>query len=172
MKDNEKVRQAIERGARAVELRPSVGQGTAVTRVRIDDGVRCEIDDGRWSLQCDMSEKGGGTGAGPDPGVYGRTALGACMAIGYVQWGIRLGVPIDGVSVEVHADYDVRGEHGIDDIPAGYSQVRCRVRIESEAPTEAVRRLVAKADSHSPYYDVFTRPIDVRTEVEVVAPEH
>ena len=170
MKGEENLRRAMERGARAVQLRPSVGQGTALTRVQVYEGVRCEIEDGAWRLDCDMSEKSGGTGSGPDPGVYGRSALGACMAICYVQWGIRLGVPIEGVSVEVHADYDTRGEHGLDGVPAGYSQVRCQVRIESDAPAEEVRRLVAKADSHSPYYDVFTRPIEVRSEVDVVKP--
>ena len=170
MQGKDHIRQALERGARAVALRPSVGQATAVTRVQIREGLLCEIEDGRWTLQCDMSEKGGGSGAGPDPGVYGRTALGACMAMCYVQWAARLEVPIAGVAVEVHADYDVRGEHGLDDVPAGYSQVRCHVTIESDAREEIIRQLVAKADSHSPYYDVFARPIDLRTELKIVAP--
>jgi hypothetical protein len=76
-------------------------QGTAVTRVRLVDGLACEIEEGAWKLVADMSPKSGGEGKGPNPGILGRGALGSCLAIGYAMWAARLGVPLTSLEVEV-----------------------------------------------------------------------
>src|SRR3972149_4185870 len=73
----EHLKTALERNIKAIELRPSIGRGTAVTKVRIRDGCTAEIEDGGWKLIADESGKDGGNGEGPDPGVYGRAALGS-----------------------------------------------------------------------------------------------
>src|SRR3990172_11191230 len=131
----EKMRTALERNMKAVELRPSVGRGTAVTRVRIRDGCTAEIEDGPWKLIADESTKDGGNGEGPDPGVYGRAALGTCVAMGYALWAAQLGVPVDGIEVDVHADYNAVGMYGVDDsVAPGWGAMRYIVRIESSAP--------------------------------------
>jgi len=123
--DNEEIRTILERKVKAVTLRPAVGQNTARTTVRLKPGLECEVTEGPWSLTVAMSEKAGGTGAGPNPGIIGRGALGSCLALGYAMWAARLGVRIDALEVEVEADYDSRGELGVaDDVPPGYTQVR------------------------------------------------
>jgi uncharacterized OsmC-like protein len=165
--DQETIRSAFERNIKAVSLRPSLGQGTAVTRVRITDGMTCEVKDGRWSLVADMGEKSGGAGAGPDPGVFGRSALGTCLAVGYVMWAARAQVPVDGVEVEIQADYDVRGEYGVDDVQPGYRQIRYLVTITSDAPEEDLLRVIEEADSHSPYLTLYRQPQDIQREVRV-----
>jgi uncharacterized OsmC-like protein len=144
----------LERNVKAVTLRPSVGQGTAVTKVRLRDGLTCEIQEGPWTLVAGMTEKYGGTNDGPNPGVYGRAALGSCLAIGYAMWAARLGVPIDELDVEVHADYDVRGELGVDDtVRPGYSQVRYIVTVSSPASTADIERWLDTADRYSSWRD-------------------
>ncbi len=82
MERTEQIKLAFERNAKAMSLRPSVGQGTAVTKVRLRDGLTCDVEDGNWKLTVDGPAKSGGDGRGPDPGVYGRMALGSCLAIG------------------------------------------------------------------------------------------
>ncbi|MBZ0172932.1 MAG: hypothetical protein K8E66_11165, partial [Phycisphaerales bacterium] len=62
----DRIRTAFARNCKAVTLRPSVGQGTAVTRVRMDEGLTCLVRDGKWELTTGMSEKAGGAGEGPD----------------------------------------------------------------------------------------------------------
>lgn len=162
------IKKAFERSEQALTLRPSIGRGTARTTVRLTEGLACEARDGGWSLMVDMSEKSGGTGAAPDPGVFGRTALGSCLAIGYARWAAKRGVPITSLEVEVQADYDAASEYGIGDRPAGYSQVRYVVTVESEASEDEIAGLLAEADSCSPWLDVFLRPIELRREVRVV----
>lgn len=161
------IKEAFERNAKAISLRPSVGQGTAKTRVTLRDGLMCEVEDGRWKMAVDASVKSGGDGQAPDPGVYGRAALGSCLAIGYAMWAAKLGVTFDSLTVEVQADYDSGGSHGVTDVPPGYRQVRYIVTVESDAPEADVMRALDEADAHSPYRDVFTRPIDVRREVNI-----
>jgi uncharacterized OsmC-like protein len=169
--DPRHVREVLERKVKAVTLRPAVGQNTARTRVRLRLGLACDVEEGSWTFSAGMSEKSGGTNAGPNPGVLGRAALGTCLALGYAMWAARLDVPIDDLTVDVEADYDARGELGVsDEIPPGYLQVRYHVRIASPAPADAVQRLIETADKYSPYRDVFARAHDVRREVTIQSP--
>ena len=88
-----------------MEARASVGRGTATTRVRWVDGLRCDVEEGPWRLSVDMSEKSGGDNTAPNPGVYGRTSLGSCMAIGYAKWAAWRGIPLTSLEVDVEAGH-------------------------------------------------------------------
>jgi uncharacterized OsmC-like protein len=170
--DNEPIRAALERNVKAVTLRPSIGQNTARTMVRLKPGLECELTEGSWNMTVAMSPKSGGTGAGPNPGILGRGALGTCLALGYAMWAARLGVTLDSLTVEVEADYDSRGQLGIsDEVPPGYLQVRYIVTVSSPSPEEEVRRVLDTADRRSPYRDVFARAHDVRREVRILTPQ-
>ena len=162
------IKAVFERNGKAIAMRPSVGLGTARTKVTLRDGLTCDVEDGAWKLTVDASQKSGGDGRAPDPGVYGRTALGSCLAIGYGMWAAKLGVAFTSLQVEVQADYDGGGMYAVTDAPPGYRQIRVIVTVESEAPEADVRKVVAEADAHSPYFDNFARALDVRREVKFV----
>ena len=163
-----RIRTAYERSVKALTLRPAMGQGTAVTTVRVRSGMTCDIEDGRWKLVADVSEKSGGDAAGPDPGVYGRTALGTCLAMSYAKWAVVREVALDGIEVEVQADYDARGEYGIGDVPPGYLEVRYVVKVESAAPEADIMAVLDEADRYTPWLDVFARPQRIRREVRIM----
>lgn len=162
----EDIKVALERNVKAVTLRPSVGQGTAVTKVKWRGGLTCDVEEGPWKLVVSMTEKYGGENAGPNPGVYGRTALGSCLAIGYSMWASRLGIPLRGLEVEVHADYDVRGELAVESsVRPGYSAIRLVVTVDSDAPEEDVLHLLDTADRYSSWLDDLRNPVPVTREV-------
>jgi uncharacterized OsmC-like protein len=118
-----------------------------------------------------MSEKSGGDNAGPNPGVLGRTALGSCMAIAYATWAAHRGVPIQSLTVEVEADYDVRGELGVDDsISPVYPEVRCVVTVESTAPEREVCEVLREAEKYCCYWRVFREPVRVIRETWFASP--
>lgn len=172
MDDQNRLREILERNARAVSLRPSVGQFTGRTTARLKPGLECEIQDGAWRLTVGMGEKAGGSNAGPSPGTFGRGALASCLALGYAMWAARLGVPITGLEVEVEADYDVRGELGVsDDVFPGYLQVRYIVSVDSAASREDVLRVLDTGDKYSPYRDVFARANSVERTVRFAGGE-
>ena len=168
MSSQEQIREILERNVKAVSLKPAVGFGTATTRVRLKPGLECEVEEGTWQFTVGMSEKSGGTNAGPNPGIFGRAALGSCLAIGYAMWAARMGVPIESLDVVVEADYDRRGELGVsDEVPPGYLQVRYIVTVRSGASEEDVRRMLDTADKYSSFLDVYARAHDVRREVRI-----
>ena len=168
MADANDLKTIQERNVKALKLRPSIGQGTATTAVRVRGGLTCEIEDGRWRLVADEMPGDGGAGEGPDPGVLVRAGLGSCLAMGYVQWAARLEIPLDSVEVVVEADYDARGMFGVDEsVPAGWTAVRYTTTISSPAPPERVRELVETADRHSPVLDDVRRALPVKGELRI-----
>jgi uncharacterized OsmC-like protein len=166
------IKAALERVVKAVEAHPSVGRGTAVTKVTLHPGLACEVEEGPWRFNVGMTEKYGGQNAGPNPGVYGRAALGSCLALGYGIWAARLDIPVRSVTVEVRARYDARGEFGIDDsIRPGYADIVYVVTVDTDAPDADVYRLLDTADRHSSWLDDLRNPVPVSREVHLVRRE-
>ncbi len=155
---------------KAVTLRPSIGQTTSVTRIRLRDGLACDIQEGPWRLVTGMPEAYGGTREGPTPGVLGRAALGSCLATGYAMWAARLGVPIDSLEVEIQADYDARGELGVsDEIRPGYSEIRYIVSVSTPASPDAVERWLDIADRYSSWHDNIANAVPLVCERRITA---
>lgn len=162
------LRSIRERNRRALELRPSVGQGTATTVARLRPGsLTTDIADGAWTLVADASPEEGGNAAGPDPGVFVRSALASCLAIGYRNFAAAMGIELTDVMVTVEADYDARGQYGFDGVAPGYPAVRVRVAISSNAPAEQVQAVIDAADRHSPILDDFVRRLSVTVDATI-----
>jgi len=171
MADTERIKEAAERNLKALELGPAIGRGTATTKVCVRDGLTVDIEDGGWKLVGDEGKGDGGNGEGPDPGVFGRAALGSCLAIGYMTWAAVRGVPITNLEVDVEADYDAAGTMGIDPSrPVGWSAMRYTVHVESNAPAAEIEALLDHADKHSSILYAFANPIPISRSVKITAP--
>ncbi len=154
----EQIKARFERIVEALQRDPALGRGTGKTTARVaGGGLRCEVESGPWKFVADMPKTSGGTESGPTPGMYGRAALGSCLALGYAMRAARYGVAFDHIEVEVQADYDDGALFGTSDARPGYSEIRCLVTVETSAPEADVMRVLDEADRHSPYLDVFTR---------------
>jgi uncharacterized OsmC-like protein len=167
MADQGAIRQIVERNIELLALKPSRGHLTRATRARLVTGLRCEIEEGPWKLVVDMPGKAGGEDTAPTPGMLGRGALAGCLTIGIAVWAVRLGVPVDAVQVEVQADFDARGELGMGQVTPGYTEVRYVVSIDSPASKQELDALLALAERHSPYLDVFGREVALRRVLHV-----
>ncbi len=167
MSDSATIQAAFQRNAQVLTQRPALGRKTDTTRVCVRDGLTCEIEDGPWKLTADLGVKCGGNGLGPTPGTFGRAAFGSCLAMCYVMWAAELCVPLTQVEVEVQADSDVRGMYGVDDVPAGYQEVRYIVSVTSPASHADIMRVVDTAEAHSPYFSVFSQPQNVKRDVRI-----
>lgn len=164
----ESIREVIERNVKFLSMKPSRGHLTGVTTARIEEGLRCVIEDGKWKFAADMPTKAGGDESAPTPGALGRGALASCLAICISAWAARLEIPIDALEVEVRAPFDARGELGMDDgIPPGYEEIRYVISIDSPAPATAVAELLETAERYSPYVDVFARGQIMRRTVRL-----
>ena len=84
------------------------------------------------------------------------------------MWAARLDVPITALDVEIHADYDVRGELGVDDdVRPGYTAMRYIVRVSSPAPEADVRRVIDTADRYSSWRDDIANPVPLARELHI-----
>jgi len=169
MTEASSIKTAIDRTTKALSLKPSLGQSTGISKVRITDGLSCEIQEGDWKLKADMPTSVGGNQTGPTPGVYGRAAFGSCLAIGYMMKAAAMNIPIRSLEVEVQADYDDGAMFGTSDNKPGYLQVRYIVTVESDAPEESIIAMLDDADEHSPYLDVFSRAQDCQRELRILS---
>lgn len=173
MKEADKIRTAMERCRKAFTLKPSMGRDTAVSKARIVNGLTCEITEGKWKFSADMPEGIGGNNTAPTPGVYGRAALGSCLAIGYMMKAAESGIPVKSLEVEVQADYDDGAllSTAEKNIPPGYLEVRYTITIESDAPVEKIMQVLDDGDEHSPYLDVFSRAQKCVRKINIVSPK-
>jgi len=161
----------FERGEKALTLKPSLGLDTLVSTTKVTKGLACHTQEGDWGIVTDMPEEIGGTDTGPTPGMLGRAALGSCLAGGFMLWASKLEVPIENLEVEVQADSDDGGVLGIEGSPAGYSEIRYLLRIESDATEAEIQKVLDKVNKHDPYLDNFARAIPCVRSVEIIAPE-
>ncbi len=171
MTESEKIKLAFERTIKALSLKPSLGIDTGVSKATVRNGLTCEITEGNWKFTVDMPVSAGGNAAGPTPGVYGRAALGSCLAIGYIMRSAQMSVPVNSLEVEIQADYDDGALFGTSDADPGYLEIRYSITIESEAPEEKILHMLDEADRHSPYLDVFSRAQKCLREVHIVSPK-
>lgn len=157
MSVQQKIKEAVSRSTKALSLKPSLGLGTGISKTKIINGLTCEITEGNYKLIADMPESVGGNAAGPTPGVYGRAALGSCLAIGYMMKASEMNIKIDSLEVEVQADYDDGALFGTSAAARGYLEIRYTVTIESDAGEKEILQMLDEGDKHSPYLDVFSR---------------
>lgn len=164
----DQIKTAMDYSIKAVTERPSVGQKTDVMHIDLGPNGCCSIRDGDATMTLDLPKAYGGDGTTNSAGFHVRAALGACLAQGYHVWAAVLGIPIDHLSIELQADFDMRGNLGIDkDIPRSYTAIRYVVNIDSPAPRAKVEELIDKGDDIDWVRDVFARAIPLQRELHI-----
>jgi uncharacterized OsmC-like protein len=169
MTSQQKIKEAVNRSTKALSLKPSLGLGTGISKAKIINGLSCEITEGKYKLIADMPESVGGNASGPTPGVYGRAALGSCLAIGYMLKASAMNIKIDSLEVEVQADYDDGALFGTSSAAPGYLEVRYKVTVESDVAEDVILQMLDIADKQSPYLDVFSRPQKCIRDVQIIS---
>src|SRR4249919_3816528 len=169
MNSQQKIKEAVSRSTKALSLKPSLGLGTGISKAKIINCLSCEITEGNHKLIADMPDSVGGNAQGPTPGVYGRAALGSCLAIGYMMKAATMNIPITMLEVEVQADYDDGALLGTSNVAPGYLEVRYTITIESDAAEDDILKMIDDADEHSPYLDIFSNPQNCKREVHIIS---
>ena len=129
-------------------------------------GLRCETQTRNFKLTVDERKKLGGTDMGPNPVELILTALGACQEITYRLYADLLGIPLDGITVEVTGDIDLCGFYAVDDeARPGYTNITADVVIDSPASDEDVKRLKQAVDQHCPVLDIIGNATPVTVNI-------
>ena len=145
MSTDSAIKEAVEQIVQGLQRDPGSARGTTHATARIDQGLTCIVTEGSWTLKSDVPPSMGGAGGGPSPGVYGRAAVASCVAIGIKMMAARINHHIRSVSVDVDADYDWRGDFGLDGVPPGFKDFRFTISVDSSADADSTERIVAEA---------------------------
>ena len=130
------------------------------------EGLQCVAQTRNFNLTIDEREALGGSDAGPNPVELILTALGACQEITYRLYADLLGIPMDGIVVEVTGDIDLCGFLDVDDeARPGYSKITADVVIDSPASEQDIQRLKDAVDAHCPVLDILSNATPVTINI-------
>ncbi len=119
---------------------------------------------GGFRLVQDLPKEIGGTGEGPTPTALLLASLAGCFGIVSAIHRDRFGVNVESMEIEVSGLIDVRGFMG-ENVKPGFTEVSAVIRIKSDAPEEAVKKLIEFVREHCPIEDTIESPTPVRVEV-------
>ena len=104
----------------------------------------------------------GGNGAAPNPAEVMMGGVGASIEVTLRCWADMLGIPVDGVSVELSGALDSRGFFDIDpDVRAGFPEIRVNIRVKSKAPQADLDRLLAIVNRSCPVLETVRNPVNM-----------
>ena len=115
----------------------------------------------------DYAEAAGGDNKAPNPIELLLAALAACIESAFYEFAAHEGLKINSLSVDVEGALDLRGLFMIDDVPAGFRDVRYIFNIESPDDEKKIRELAEKVISHCPVVDSLVKPTRVSGEINV-----
>jgi uncharacterized OsmC-like protein len=106
-----------------------------------------------------------GDNEGANPVEFLLHALAGCVTTTFVLHAMARGITVRELSTELEGDLDVRGLLGLDDaVPAGYEQIRIRMKVAADCSEQELDDLLAYTQQHSPVCNTVCRPVPVKIE--------
>jgi putative redox protein len=122
-------------------------------------------------VKSDYGEAAGGTNKAPNPIELLLAAFGACIEAAFYEFAVHEGFTINSISAEVEGTLDLRGLFMIDDVPAGFRDLKYTLKIESPDDEAGVRDLAERVVAHCPVVDSLSKPTRISGEIRVDKPE-
>ncbi len=167
----EKLLDVVESIRKNWETGKTVWQATATWK----DGFRVETESRGFKLRADEPELLVGTNTAANPVEMVLQAYGACLAIGYAMNAAVRGIKVSDIRIDVEGEIDLPGflglvppaELNMDSLP-GFKNVTARVKIEADADAKALKELHEHVVRTSPVGVTLSRPVMIKTELEVL----
>lgn len=170
MKD-EKSRDLKEIVARRIEFfkrKPEAAIYRPKVSSRHVSGLYTESRAREHLVKSDYGEAAGGTNLAPNPIELLLSAMAACIEAAFYEFAVHEGYVVNSLSVDVEGTLDLRGLFMIDDVAAGFRDVKYIFTIESPEDEEKIRSLAEKVIAHCPVVDSLTRPTPISGEIAIV----
>jgi putative redox protein len=146
----------------ALGTEPSQGAATFAAHSRLGDGLNSSVAIRQFHVGVDEPPGLGGEDKAPNPVEYVLAALGSCQEITYRLYADSLGIPLNGVSVELKGAIDQRGFFNVDQaVRPGYQKIEAEVVLDSPASEQDLLRLKEIVDRHCPVLDILRNPTPV-----------
>jgi uncharacterized OsmC-like protein len=122
-------------------------------------------------VKSDYAEAAGGDNQAPNPIELLLSAFAACIEAAFYEFAMHEGFTINAITVNVEGTLDLRGLFMVDDVSAGFKDLKYEFHIESPDDVEKIRELAAKVVEHCPVVDSLKRPTPVSGEITISKPQ-
>ena len=133
---------------------PAAAMITLRAKGAIDDtNIACKVETGRALATAGLHPATGGSGLELCSGDMLLEALVACAGVTLKAVATALDLPLRGGTVSAEGDLDFRGTLGVArDVPAGFTAIRLRFDLDSDASPEQLARLVETTERYCVIY--------------------
>lgn len=158
--------QLVHDTAAALGAAPEAALATFRVESRQESRLRSRVAIRSFEVGVDEPPSLGGTDTAPNPVEYALAALATCQEITYRLHADALGIPLDGVSVALEGDIDLRGFFAVDPaVRPGFRTIRGTVTLDSPAGEAEIARLKAHVDAHCPVLDLLSNATPIELEL-------
>ncbi|MGD1074789.1 MAG: OsmC family protein [Thermodesulfovibrionales bacterium] len=123
-------------------------------------------------VKSDYGEAAGGTNLAPNPIELLLSAIGACIEAAFYEFAVHEGFTVNSLSVVVEGTLDLRGLFMLDDVSAGFRDVKYIFSIETPDEEGKVRELAEKVVAHCPVVDSLIKPTTVSGQILITKGTH
>jgi uncharacterized OsmC-like protein len=134
--------------------------------------ITCQITSGHSKPEAGLHPATGGDGTDACSGDMLLESLGACAGVTLTAVATALGITLRSGTVHVEGDLDFRGTLGVSkDAPVGFSAIRLRFDIDSDATPEQLASLLKLTERYCVIYQTLRNPpaISVATKLSPVS---
>jgi putative redox protein len=118
-------------------------------------------------VKSDYGEAAGGDNQAPNPIELLLSAMAACIEAAFYEFAVHEGFTINGLTVDVEGTLDLRGFFMLDDVSAGFKDLRYTFNIESPDDETMIRQLAEKVINHCPVVESLKKPTPISGRITV-----
>lgn len=136
--------------------------------VRSKGGFQVEAESRGFKFVMDEPTEEGGTNLGMNPCEAVLSAFGGCQTIVAVAYAEEMGIDLQDYWVELEGDFDMRGFGGVEGVFPGYTEVRYKIHIKSDASEEKISEFIDFVEKVCPVGNTIQSPVKmVRSDIVV-----
>lgn len=144
---------------------PASARITLHAEGRLGEGVACSVDTGRALVEAGLHPASGGTGMLACSGDMLLQALVACAGVTISAVATALGIELRDGQLRAEGELDFRGTLGVDrDAAVGFSAIRLIVKLESDAPADAIEKLLRLSERYCVVFQTLANGVPVELE--------
>jgi uncharacterized OsmC-like protein len=118
-------------------------------------------------VKSDYGEAAGGDNQAPNPIELLLAAMAACIEAAFYEFAVHEGLTITALTVDVEGTLDLRGLFMLDEVSAGFKDLRYTFKIQSPDDETRIRELAEKVIAHCPVVDSLIKPTPVSGQITV-----
>lgn len=134
----------------------------------LKENVLVESTARQHTITIDEPKQLGGTDTGMNPVELLLAALGACQTIAAQTFAKKFDVSYEELYVEVEGDLDIDGFLDKADVRPGFSEIRYKVHLTSQAPQDKIDAFLAFVENHCPVGDTLANGVKLVSQGAVV----